>query len=92
MDCAPERLTRVVLVPEVQALHEWCAVGKYCGCCVEAIIFLCTCGPSSKVTGLMKINSTQFETLAKANRGRGVPLAEAEKTVDSAYPAVYMAV
>ena len=37
---AEKSLSRVVLVPEAQALNEWCAVGKKNYCCVEAIRFV----------------------------------------------------
>ena len=33
---AGEDLTRIVLMPEAQALQVWCAVGTWCCCCVEA--------------------------------------------------------
>ena len=35
-----QRLARVVLVPEAQALQEWCALAKDCCCCLEAVCFL----------------------------------------------------
>ena len=46
--CAGRNLTRVMLVPESQALQEWCAVGNIAVVVSTLLIVdLCSCGSSS---------------------------------------------
>ena len=64
-----------MLVPDAESLQEWCAVGKDCSCCVETIEYLIFLSgvPRPQATIPMKANSTHFEALTKANRGRRCP-------------------
>ena len=71
MEFPPESLTRVVLVPDAQALQKWLMVS--CGkrllwLCRSCLIFVILARPQA--TTPMKVASTHFGTLPKAKRGR----------------------
>ena len=57
---------------EEQALQESCAVAKDCCCCVKAILLFVLVA-RLQATISMTVNSTKFQTLAKANRGPRSP-------------------